>query len=267
MPHIRLVIAKSCNVSRRFSFAPCRSVKEASRSWVRQGAPGFPVLVCSFWRSGASWCCSSRSVSSSTNISGLTAFWLGGRRWGRGRRSGMGKRRTRTAWGDRRVKEEYSSVVWINGRGGGTMSTCYFMGRKKVSELIHTATHRNTINLGRRLSSFWKCLRRSRGSIYSYNWSFDSGTNTVKHYRVFFSSCSCRCVCFFGSRVSCWRQCPGLYVIKTTNAKMISSEMSLNDLGFHKADTLSRNTPLIQSLSIHNWKLIIFISKPLGKKR
>lgn len=41
---------------------------------------------------------------------------------------------------------------------------------------------------------------------------------------------------------------------------MISSEMSFNDLSFHKADTLSRNTPLIQSLSINNYNYYLSFS-------
>lgn len=101
------------NLCIQFVFPPCRSVKEASSSWVRQGAHGCPGAVCSLWRSGASWCFSSSSVSSSTKVSCRTALWVGGRRLGRGRRSGMGKRRTRTVWGDRRVKEEHSSTLWI----------------------------------------------------------------------------------------------------------------------------------------------------------
>lgn len=94
-------------------FPPCRSVKEASSSWVRQGAHGCPGAVCSLWRSGASWCFSSSSISSSTRVSCRTALWVGGRRLGRGRRSGMGKRSLRTAWGERRVKEEHSSLLWV----------------------------------------------------------------------------------------------------------------------------------------------------------
>lgn len=65
---------------------------------------------------------------------------------------------------------------------------------------------------------------------------------------------------FYGSRVSRCRQRPGLYVTKTTNAKIIFSEMSFDDSGLHKADALWRNRPRIQSLSINNyhyyWKLL-----------
>lgn len=101
------------NLYIQYVFPPCRSVKEASSSWVRQGAHGCPGVVCSLCRSGASWCFSSSSVSSSTKVSCRTALWVGGRRLGGGRRSGMGKRSTRTAWGERRVKEEHSSMFWI----------------------------------------------------------------------------------------------------------------------------------------------------------
>lgn len=95
-------------------FLPCRSVKEASNNWLRQGAHGCPVFS-SCWRSGASWCLSSSSVNSITKVSCRTDFWLGARRSGRGRRSGMGKRRTRVAWGERRVKEENTSVLCVRG--------------------------------------------------------------------------------------------------------------------------------------------------------
>lgn len=96
-------------------FLPCRSVKEASNSWLRQGTHGCPVFFGTLLRSGASWCFNSSSVNSITKVSCRTDFWFGVRRLGRGRRSGMGKRRTRVAWGERRVKEEHTSMlcVWV----------------------------------------------------------------------------------------------------------------------------------------------------------
>lgn len=95
-----------------FVLPPCRSVKEASRSCVRQGTKGCPGVAWLLWRSGASWCFSSNSISSSTKVSSLTALWLGGLRMWRGRKSAMGKRSLRTACGERRVKEEESSKLW-----------------------------------------------------------------------------------------------------------------------------------------------------------
>lgn len=52
---------------------------------------------------------------------------------------------------------------------------------------------------------------------------------------------------------------------------MISSEMSFNDLGFHKADALSRNRPLIQSLSKncnnYYWKPILSLEDLYKKEK
>lgn len=119
-------------------FLPCRSVKEASNNWLRQGAHGCPVFS-SCWRSGASWCFSSSSVNSITKASCRTDFWSGARRLGRGRRSGMGKRRTRVAWGERRVKEENTSVLCVWGGKAKTFSVfrkCLFSPYLQIHHIM-----------------------------------------------------------------------------------------------------------------------------------